>query len=991
MMTARAAACLLAVAAATTVATPGRSLSSSFVLPHAVKGSGWSAKQRRGGWGKMKVEVICVKTSPSCRRQGPAKLNCAAGASLSDIVAPPPPESMGVFAQCCRACSEWRALEQQLVTLERQLADGHAPSGAVAAALDAARLKVLRPALLAALELRDWQSGGAGRVRGDECLQVGYEAAVIMWSQEGWEHARDLMQKDAQPSPTADHVRHLRATMRTIVGNVEDSYVETFPPAKEALPQGEGERYRAQAVTVDLSSSPPPDLAASSLHRISRVAYDLLTGKLRKREWLRSALAGLLSRVLSRRTAAPQLAVGMRSPAAHAPAGEGGAGQAGVGEGTLPLRFSRPRSSHRPPRRRLRARGARRQRLSTMDSDGRYAHAQHYLSKDFSTHSFSASHAPAITIKPGELIQVQTWDCYKGAIDGMTAEQVALRRFKDEEVNPATGPIYVEGAEAGDTLSVTIHHIQPGLRGCARTYVGCGQLHEQCSKPHAQFFGIENGVVTMNSRISFPSKPMLGVIGVAPRGRDAILTMPAGAHGGNLDESANGIGATVHLQVHHPGALLSVGDMHASQGDGEICGTGVEVGGDVLLSVALRKGQATEYPVTELQDCFITHGVAEDLNAACKIACEEAAGLLVKQWSFTPEEAFIFLSVQGNVGICQNAHPWADSTVIAKCTVPKLSACPSPFACDSAASAAVSAGLSYSAIPAPASTGLVEDELPELLITPQRNRIMSFDTRDPEQAAAAMAAVRRCNQPVLLKHVGQAQGWHALESWTLERLASEFGAPAPPAPSATTSATTSSTTPGSSAVPVQNNDGGGAPLVNVRLAGCPNILQCNRQHPLIRNGYFVPPSQTRQIPVAEFLARIRNDRAERGWEPLVYGHEERLYLQSHATPGMLAECAVPHEWEELGVEVSGCTNLWVSTAGVLRCVYAVLPPSLSLPLPLPPSSLTLSLSLARSLVRSLALSVGGRVFAGRCLSVRLRVSVSLRERESERASERVSE
>ena len=910
-MTAHAAACLLAVAAATTVATPGRSPSSGFVLPHAVKGAGAIGT---GYWcSAMTVATRCVTTTPSCQSKG---LNCAAGASLPDIVAPPPPEpaeSTGIFAQCCRACSEWRALEPQLGTLERQLADGHAPSGAVTAALDAARLKVLRPALLAALELRDWQSGGAGRVRGDECMQVGYEAAVILWSREGWEHARDLLQKDAPPFPTAEHFRHLRATMRTIVGNVEDSYVETFPPAKEALPQGEGERYRAQAVTVDLSSSPPPDLAESSLHRISRVAYDLLTGKLRKREWLRSALAGLLSRALSRRTAAPQLAVGMRSTAAHAPAGEGGEGQAGVREGTLPWRFSRPRSSPR----RLRAR-ARRQRLSTMDGDGRYAHAQHYLSKDFCTHSFSASHAPAITIKPGELIQVQTWDCYKGAIDGLTAEQVALKRFKDEEVNPATGPIYVEGAEPGDTLSVMIHHVQPGPRGCARTYVGCGQLHEQCPKPHAQFFGIENGVVTMNSRISFPSKPMLGVIGVAPKGRDAILTMPAGAHGGNLDESANGIGATVHLQVHHPGGLLSVGDMHASQGDGEICGTGVEVGGDVLLSVALRKGQATEYPVTELQDCFITHGVAEDLNAACKIACEEAAGLLVKQWSFTPEEAFVFLSVQGNVGICQNAHPWADSTVIAKCTVPKLLACPSPFSCDAATGAAVGAGLSYPAIPAPASTGLVADELPELLITPQRNRIMSFDTRDPEQAAAAMAAVRRCNQPVLLKHVGQAQGWHALESWTLERLASEFGTPAPPASSATASSTTSSTTPCSSAVPVQNNGGGGAPLVNVRLAGCPNILQCNRKHPLIRNGYFVPPSQTRQIPVAEFLARIRNDRAERGWEPLVYGHQERLYLQSHATPGMLAECAVPHEWEELGVEVSGCTNLWVSTAGVLR-------------------------------------------------------------------------
>jgi amidase len=311
--------------------------------------------------------------------------------------------------------------------------------------------------------------------------------------------------------------------------------------------------------------------------------------------------------------------------------------------------------------------------------DGRYAAAKHYLSKENNTHSFSSSHAAAITIKPGELIQVQTFDCFKGRVDGLTPAEAALVDLKDEECNPVTGPIFVEGAEPDDTLSVTIHHIQPGSRGCARTWSGVGQLHEQCPRPHATFFSIADGVVTMSSRVSFPAKPMLGVIGVAPAGKDAILTMPAGPHGGNLDNEANGIGATIHLKVHHPGALLSVGDMHASQGDGEICGTGVEVGGDVLLSVALKKMQATTYPVTELGDAWITHGVAEeDLNAACKIACEEAAGLLVRQWSFTPEEAFVFLSVQGKLGICQNVHP-SKGSVIAKMTVPKLTSCPSPF------------------------------------------------------------------------------------------------------------------------------------------------------------------------------------------------------------------------------------------------------------------------------------------------------------------------
>jgi len=301
--------------------------------------------------------------------------------------------------------------------------------------------------------------------------------------------------------------------------------------------------------------------------------------------------------------------------------------------------------------------------------------ASHYLSREHHTFSFAAWHAPAITVSPGELIHIQTWDCYKGAI---TNPENALLPIPDAEINPATGPIFVRGAEPGDTLSVTIHDIKPSLRGVARTYPGNGQLQHLIEKPYARFFDVVDGVVTMNERVSFPSSPMLGVIGVAPETGE-IPTMPAGKHGGNLDNNLNGIGATIHLPVKHPGALLGIGDMHASMGDGEICGTGIEIAGDLLISVQLIKGVGTEYPVTENKDCWVTHGVCvDDLPAALQIACEEAAQLLVQHWGFTIEDAFIFLSVQGNLGIAQAVHP-SSGTVIAKMVVPKLSACPGPF------------------------------------------------------------------------------------------------------------------------------------------------------------------------------------------------------------------------------------------------------------------------------------------------------------------------
>ncbi|KAL3907545.1 MAG: hypothetical protein SGARI_003486 [Bacillariaceae sp.] len=206
--------------------------------------------------------------------------------------------------------------------------------------------------------------------------------------------------------------------------------------------------------------------------------------------------------------------------------------------------------------------------------------------------------------------------------------------------------------------------------------------------------------------ISFPASPMLGVIGVAPNGEDdPILTMPAGKHGGNLDNRANGIGATIYLPVNHHGALLSMGDMHASQGDGEISGSGVEIGGNVLLRCRVLKqdklypmrsmkpenrgsrdkddailSPILEYPVTETATHWITHGVViENIPEATNVACEEAAKILVHQWGFTIEESFIFLSIQGDLGLCQACHPDV-GTQIAKMTVPKLpNVCPRPF------------------------------------------------------------------------------------------------------------------------------------------------------------------------------------------------------------------------------------------------------------------------------------------------------------------------
>jgi amidase len=246
-------------------------------------------------------------------------------------------------------------------------------------------------------------------------------------------------------------------------------------------------------------------------------------------------------------------------------------------------------------------------------------------------------------------------------------------------VNSATGPIEVIGAEPGDSLSVTLIDIQHEEKGSAMVIPGWGQLIDKTQAPQTRIFNVKDGVITMESNgVTFPTRPMFGVIGVAPASGE-IGTFFADRHGGNMDDHLNGIGATVHLPVFQPGGMLAIGDMHASMGDGEISGTGVEIGGKGIIKVDLIKGNAGGWPITELKDSWVTHGTARFIEEALKIACEEAAKLLVDEWGFTIEDAYIFLSVAGDLGIAQNIHPFPDGFAVAKMRVPKISRAPHPF------------------------------------------------------------------------------------------------------------------------------------------------------------------------------------------------------------------------------------------------------------------------------------------------------------------------
>jgi amidase len=190
---------------------------------------------------------------------------------------------------------------------------------------------------------------------------------------------------------------------------------------------------------------------------------------------------------------------------------------------------------------------------------------------------------------------------------------------------------------------------------------------------------VRNGEIRMNDRVRFPAKPMVGVVGVATDGEELSNGL-AGRHGGNLDDHFHGKGGRIYFPVRQPGGMFAVGDMHASMGDGEICFTGVEIAGEVDVRFDLLQGKQATWPVTELADRWLPHATADTYDDALRLVADEAARLLVDEHGFSLEDAFIFLSVACDAGVAQACKPAEGFGTIARFSIPKLEACPAPFA-----------------------------------------------------------------------------------------------------------------------------------------------------------------------------------------------------------------------------------------------------------------------------------------------------------------------
>ncbi len=280
---------------------------------------------------------------------------------------------------------------------------------------------------------------------------------------------------------------------------------------------------------------------------------------------------------------------------------------------------------------------------------------------------YSRGLQPILRIASGDTVRVETM--LAGGLERLRIAGVPDAEIPDslKEVeravtdrgpgaHPLTGPIYVNGAEPGDTLEVRIvgfEYLHPyGVSGFVPTG---GSLPDDF--PYDRFkllrFNTAAGTASFRPGVTLPLAPFFGSIGVALNVAARIPSGPPGAHTGNLDNKHLVAGTTLYIPVHVPGALLSMGDGHALQGDGEVSLTALETSLRGTVEVRVRKGERLRWPRAETPTHFITMGLHPDLDEAARMATREMIDYLASAKGIPRDEAYILISLGVDLHVTQ--------------------------------------------------------------------------------------------------------------------------------------------------------------------------------------------------------------------------------------------------------------------------------------------------------------------------------------------------
>jgi acetamidase/formamidase len=272
---------------------------------------------------------------------------------------------------------------------------------------------------------------------------------------------------------------------------------------------------------------------------------------------------------------------------------------------------------------------------------------------------------PTLIAKPGQTIHFECSDSSAGQLGKESTIQSVID-LDFGKINPVTGPVYVEGAQPGDALKVTIREFVPSGIGWTANIPGFGLLADQFKEPAIHVWSYEPS--TMMPALygpggKVPLKPFAGTIGVAPAEPGLHSIVPPRNVGGNMDIRDIGVGTTLYLPVEVEGALFSIGDTHAAQGDGEVCGTAIESQMNLTATLELVKGAnlksprfTTDGPVTRHLDSKgyeVTTGIGPDLMTGAREAVMRMVDLLSAEHGYSPVDAYMLCSVCGDLRISE--------------------------------------------------------------------------------------------------------------------------------------------------------------------------------------------------------------------------------------------------------------------------------------------------------------------------------------------------
>ncbi len=224
------------------------------------------------------------------------------------------------------------------------------------------------------------------------------------------------------------------------------------------------------------------------------------------------------------------------------------------------------------------------------------------------------------------------------------------------KVNAATGPLFVEEAEPGDTVIVNVLEIEVEDSGVIVTVPKYGILGGRPFNPSTRIVKIQDGFVHFDESVLVRASPMIGTIGLAPESGE-VPCGSLGRHGGNMDVKELTTGVKLYLPVYAAGGLLAAGDLHAVQADGEFCVSSVEVAGSVLLEFNLIKRRRAEWPILEGSDSYAILTCGDTLEEAATLAADAAVKALMREHGWSFEEAYMFGSLAVDLRINQVVDP----------------------------------------------------------------------------------------------------------------------------------------------------------------------------------------------------------------------------------------------------------------------------------------------------------------------------------------------